>query len=83
MLLYYDPMDLISIGAPYDEHDQYISQVAHLATTPELLQKGIFDLFKEYHEHEIEYWERKSLQMTNDLLEFIERSKKVKIEVRD
>ena len=72
MLIYYDPMNLIIMGAPYDEYDDYIFKIKKMILQDDItvsqLSDFIFDLYKG-DESIIENIKKKTLRMAEDLLE--------------
>ncbi len=73
MLIYYDPMELVVMGAPHDEYDSYIGNIRKMILTKDItleeLSELISDLFKD--ESKTELLKRKSFRMAEDLLDLI------------
>jgi hypothetical protein len=71
MLIYYDPMDLIVMGAPDDEYDADTYKIQKMilqgGVTLEQLSQSIFNLYKA--DNDTEKMKKKSLRMAEDLLE--------------
>ena len=71
MFIYYDPMELIVMGAPEDEYDSYIpniySMISNNNITQEKLFQSIYEIF--CSECDQKQLKRKSFRMAEDLLE--------------
>lgn len=71
MLIYFDPLDLIVMGAPYNEYDPDIPKIKKLiiqkGVTLKMLSDFIFDLYKS-NEGNINDVKSKSLRMAEDLI---------------
>ena len=71
MLIYYDPMELVVMGAPDDEYDSDIGRIRKMILIEDIaleeLSKLIFDLYKA--DSEAETLKRKSFRMAEDLLD--------------
>ena len=72
MLVYFDPMNLIVLGAPQDEYDDDISKIKALVLqediTLERLSNGILSLYKS-QESDLDIVKKKSERMAEDLLD--------------
>lgn len=71
MLIYFDPMDLIVVGAPDDEYDSYIPQILKAileeGITKEKLSNIIFDMLKNDVQGDV--LKKKAERMAEDLIE--------------
>lgn len=71
MLVYFDPMDVIVLGAPHDEYDGDISKIMKMILqediTSSMLSDGIFNLYKSDGDTSI--LRKKSQRMAEDLLD--------------
>lgn len=72
MLVYFDPLDLIVMGAPHDEYDSDIGKIRKMITqegiTVGKLSDYLFDLY-ESNDGNIDHIKKKSLRMAEDLME--------------
>jgi hypothetical protein len=78
MLVYFDPMELIILGAPHDEYDQYVDKIRTLIFEKQLEIEALsFELFK-LLDSDIENKDdlkRKSKRMAEDLAYLLRKVK--------
>jgi hypothetical protein len=72
MLVYYDPMAVIALGAPHDEYDAYIPKIQNLilreGMTVDELGDSILDLWAPGGD-DAKNMERKARRMAEDLID--------------
>jgi hypothetical protein len=72
MLVYFDPLDVIVLGAPHDEYDADIPKIKNMVLQKEITTKQLSELiFNLYNSNErnVDDVKKKSLRMAEDLIE--------------
>ncbi len=74
MYIYYDPMDLIVLGAPYDEYDSYIGELLSYLLSNKIKNKPILSqlIYSNFSEDDNNIALRKKTdRMAEDIIELL------------